>query len=160
MYDALDVANYVISYCHDYLHKGITNLQLQKILYYIQGAFLVKLGKPAFYDDIEAWKYGPVVSDVYHEFKYYLDGPIKQISPNIFNMDFDNYDPYNIIDICEQSIVDEVVKALINKHGYVLIQRTHEELPWLEAYGTNGIIDLSTMSRYFGENMGRIYGKW
>jgi uncharacterized phage-associated protein len=41
----------------------ISNLQLQKILYYIQKTFLEN-GMVAFDDEIEAWKFGPVVPAV------------------------------------------------------------------------------------------------
>lgn len=158
MYDALDVANYVIKYCQEYLYRDITNLQLQKILYYIQAAFLVRRDKPIFIDSIEAWKYGPVIKEVYHEFKYYLDGPIREISPNILSIEFEEYDPYRVIDIYDQNIIDEVVGALIDSHGYTLIKRTHEELPWIEAYGTSGVVNLHTMKEYFKTHRERIYG--
>lgn len=67
MIDALTLAKYVVSKCvqEDY---PISNLQLQKILYYIQRFFLQKKDIPAFYDDIEAWQFGPVVPIVYYHF--------------------------------------------------------------------------------------------
>ena len=66
MYRALDVANYVVSKCLD---DGcpISNLQLQKILYYIQKDYL-KRDNLAFSDDIEAWQFGPVVPNVYYDY--------------------------------------------------------------------------------------------
>ena len=54
MYMAVPLSRYIVSKC---VQDGcpISNLQLQKILYYVQKEFL-KSGKPAFSDDIEAWQ--------------------------------------------------------------------------------------------------------
>lgn len=67
MYDALTVAKYIVTKC---VQDGcpISNLQLQKILYFVQVDSLKWNKEPAFYDDIEAWKFGPVVPDVYYHF--------------------------------------------------------------------------------------------
>lgn len=66
MFEALSIAKYAITKC---VKDGcpISNLQLQKILYYIQKLFLGR-GKVAFYDKIEAWQFGPVVPAVYYQF--------------------------------------------------------------------------------------------
>jgi uncharacterized phage-associated protein len=66
-YKAMDVAEYIVSKCSRE-RSQISNLQLQKILYYIQRHFLQNLRRALFSDDIEAWRYGPVVSDVYYRF--------------------------------------------------------------------------------------------
>ena len=59
MYKAVDLSKYIVIKCavDDY---PITNLHLQKILYYIQKDFLQK-DKLAFFEDVEAWQFGPVV---------------------------------------------------------------------------------------------------
>lgn len=65
-YDVLDLAKYIIMKC---AKDGcpISNLHLQKILYYIQKLFLSR-GEVAFLDAIEAWNIGPVVPVVYNRF--------------------------------------------------------------------------------------------
>lgn len=67
MSSALTVAKYIVNRC---VKSGtpISNLQLQKILYFVQMAFLKKLDNPCFSDDIEAWQFGPVVPVVYYHF--------------------------------------------------------------------------------------------
>lgn len=75
MYSARDIASYVISsYCNN--GKAITNMKLQKILYYIQGYALIMCGTPAFSDDIHIWAYGPVVPEVYFEYCLHRSNPI------------------------------------------------------------------------------------
>lgn len=66
MYDAVELAKYIVSKCIKDEHP-ISNLQLQKILYYIQKRF-VDEGTRTFSDEIEAWRFGPVVPNVYYFF--------------------------------------------------------------------------------------------
>lgn len=49
----------------------LTNMRLQKLLYFAQGWCLARYGKPLFNAPIEAWHYGPVVPEVYHHYKVF-----------------------------------------------------------------------------------------
>ena len=66
MYSALNIAKYIIDKCTKD-RDPISNLQLQKILYYIQREFLQQ-GAMAFSEDIVAWQFGPVVPEVYKQY--------------------------------------------------------------------------------------------
>lgn len=66
MYTAIDLAKYIISKCIDD-DCPINNQTLQKILFYIQKDFLSR-DKYAFFDDIEAWGFGPVIPNVYYHY--------------------------------------------------------------------------------------------
>lgn len=66
MYSAMEFAKYIVKKCIADSHP-ISNLQLQKILFYIQKDFLQR-DSVAFYDDIEAWQFGPVVPNVYYHY--------------------------------------------------------------------------------------------
>ena len=66
-YSAQDIAKYVVARCtRDKI--PVTNLQLQKILYYLQLFFLQNKHYALFKDEIEAWQFGPVVRNVYREY--------------------------------------------------------------------------------------------
>lgn len=85
MYSALDIAKYIIDKCTREKHP-ISNLQLQKILYYIQREFLQQ-GIQAFSEEIEAWQFGPVVPEVYKQYCGFGALPIRMrymvsIKPN------------------------------------------------------------------------------
>ena len=67
MTDALTLAKYIVTKCVND-DCPISNLQLQKILYFIQVDTLKETSNPAFFDDIEAWQFGPVVPNVYYYF--------------------------------------------------------------------------------------------
>lgn len=47
----------------------MTNLRLQKLLYFAQGWYLQRYGQPLFDAPIEAWKFGPVVPTIYQAYK-------------------------------------------------------------------------------------------
>ena len=70
VYSALDIAKYIIYYEHS---KGreVSNLRLQKLLYFVQAKFFQIYGEPCFYENMEAWDFGPVVVSVYHEYKIF-----------------------------------------------------------------------------------------
>ena len=92
MYKALDLANYIVDKCIKD-DVPITNLQLQRILYFIQKDFL-KRGSRAFSDEIEAWRCGPVVSNVYFYFCGFGAMPISMSRDAVPNLSTDK----NIID--------------------------------------------------------------
>ena len=79
-YKAENVASYLIFLAseenQEKEREGITNLKLQKVLYFAQAYYLAKLGKPLFAEKLEAWDYGPVVPEVYRKFKHNKSKPI------------------------------------------------------------------------------------
>lgn len=77
MYSALNIAKYIIDKCTND-KCPISNLQLQKILYYIQREFLQQ-GAKAFSEEIEAWQFGPVVPEVYKQYCGFGAIPIRML---------------------------------------------------------------------------------
>ena len=69
MYTALDLAKYIVSKCISD-NCAINNITLQKLLFYIQKNFLSR-DKYAFFDEFEAWGFGPAVPNVYYHFGGY-----------------------------------------------------------------------------------------
>lgn len=67
-YAALEVAKYMITRSYQ-RRTPISNLAVQKLLYFAQRDYMSEGdGTPLFKDPIVAWKWGPVVSEVYYEF--------------------------------------------------------------------------------------------
>jgi len=75
MLKAADVAKVLIS-MFQLDEDGISNLKLQKLLYYTQGFSYQRLNRPLFNDDFEAWAYGPVIREVYNTYKCCGQNPI------------------------------------------------------------------------------------
>jgi Uncharacterized phage-associated protein len=80
---ASDIAKIILKLSNPDVGDIISNLKLQKLLYYVQGFALAMYDKPLFDEDIEAWMYGPVVPCVYQEYKEFGSGAIE------FDSDFE-----------------------------------------------------------------------
>lgn len=73
--DGRKVANYILDFC-EARGRSVTNLSLQKILYFCHAWFLVNWGKPLIRHKFEAWEYGPVLQYVYRDFQASGSSPI------------------------------------------------------------------------------------
>ena len=137
MYSALDVARYVVNYANEN-EMIVSNLKLQKILYFIQMQFLINdPERPCFDDDIEAWAFGPVVPEVYREFKRYGSLSIPPVeyyydtSNGIWNLEKKHY--HTELSSDDQNVVDEVINKCDNYSASDLVSITHRQTPWIEA---------------------------
>ncbi len=74
---ASDVARYFLGLATE---DGdlITNLKMQKLVYYAYAWTLVKNDRKLFDEPIQAWANGPVVPSLYQELKCYRAGPIEE----------------------------------------------------------------------------------
>ena len=85
-YKALDIAKKLILKAQNDEPNGgerLTNLKLQKLLYYQQGYHLAAFGTPLFSEDVEAWMYGPVVPTVYDVFSAYGSSALPVVESEI-----------------------------------------------------------------------------
>lgn len=143
-YTADNVAKYLIYLASQELvgdnqeREGITNLKLQKVLYFVQAYYLAKLGRPLFSDKIEAWEYGPVVPTVYRKYRSHVSNPI-------------------ILEGDKSSLSDEdkkVVQKIWDTFGGYsasrLVDITHAHSPWKEASATpTKIITNKALREYY-----------
>lgn len=139
MIGALDVANYFLSLCDENAGDLISNLKLQKLLYYAQGFRLALSNGPLFDDPIEAWTHGPVVPTVYHAFKKHGSNAL----PAPENLDL------SVFDDGTKSHLDEVYKVYGQFSAWKLANMTHEEPPWKDMAATKGVISHDALKRYF-----------
>jgi uncharacterized phage-associated protein len=116
----------------------VSNLKLQKLVYYAQGFHLAIYDKPLFDEPIVKWEHGPVVESLYHEYKKYSSNAIpvpKAVDTSIFSDE-------------QKELLNEVFEVYGQFSAWKLRCMTHEEPPWKQA-PTNGIIDLELMKEYF-----------
>lgn len=113
MHTAIEWAMYIVNKCIDE-NCPISNLQLQKILYYIQREFL-RQDKIAFYDEIEAWQFGPVVPKVYY---YYCGHGAMPISFTLKD--------FTQVDFNEKAIVDPIIEEKRVFNPWELVAETHQ----------------------------------
>ncbi len=121
--DALAVANWFLKKAASSPGKTITNLKLQKLLYYAQAWHLVFLGKRLFPEPIEAWVHGPAIRHLYGKFKEYGFNPIQ------YKGDADT----SLFSNKQTMLLNDVWKIYGKFDGAFLEALTHSELPWQKA---------------------------
>lgn len=143
MHSVLDVARYIIYYCQ---RRGyaISNLKLQKILYFIQANFLVTLNRACFREAIEAWDFGPVVPEAYHKYKFYGSSSIREDVNVSCTEEFTNE---------EITALNEIIDECARYSASALVDLTHHQEPWTKAYKPfcNNIISHNAIRDYFSE---------
>lgn len=115
-----------ISYIFEQM-KEVTPLALQKILYFIQGIYMVMFEKPLYKEDCMAWIHGPVYEEVYDLFKDFKYNPIEDNRFAIFK------DRFEELSEQEKMVIDLVINTFGKYSGKVLEDITHEEQPWKNA---------------------------
>lgn len=139
--EAMEVAKYIINLYYE-MNQPLSNLKLQKLLYFVQGASLAIFNKPAFEDNIEAWQYGPVVPNVY--FPYSLYGPLD------IKVQYDN----TISDEQIEKVTRFISFYYRNVDPFSLVNETHKDgSPWSNVYHIHkkSIISTKAISSYFKE---------
>lgn len=136
---AKDVAEYFVSLVDEDEGDLMSNLKLQKLLYYSQGFHLALFGLKLFPEPIEAWSLGPVVKSVYNHYKEHGGDPI-HFAPDEF--DLDKFDAQT------GEFLDEIFGVYGQYSASALVRFTHEEPPWKET-PTRGEITPESMKRYF-----------
>ncbi|MEB4208743.1 Panacea domain-containing protein [Mycobacterium sp. 94-17] len=125
IYSATTIAKWFVDWANSD-DAELSNLKLQKLLYYAQGHYLAANDRPLFRDDIQAWSHGPVVPDVYHAFKGFGAGPIS----------LPDDDPFEWDDV--DSATSQFLAKVWNTYGSVaawkLRNMTHAEAPWMEHF--------------------------
>lgn len=76
MYDVRSIANLVLEIAAS-RRIDVTNMAINKIVYFVHSDYLVESGKSLVGAKIEAWQHGPVFRELYQEFKRWGDAPIK-----------------------------------------------------------------------------------
>lgn len=125
--DIIKNSYYVIYYFNEN-NTEVTNLKLQKLLYFLEALYMhVTKENFLFDDDFEAWDFGPVCKRVYDEFKMFEREPIK-LTPEEQGI-AQNMPAINKLFI---STLHRIFK---NYTTYDLVSLTHEEdSPWSKVY--------------------------
>lgn len=126
MASALDVAAYIVELAEQ-IGEVITNMKLQKILYYSYAWYSVEVEnrEQLFPEPIEAWPYGPVIRAVYEVYKSNKADNIKQPEGD--------GESRNLSEV-QRKIVEEVFLAYGKRSASELVDMTHNERPWSESY--------------------------
>lgn len=137
-YNVMDIAKYII-YHEDSQGRTVSNLRLQKLLYFVQAQFVVKKDSPCFSQRMEAWDYGPVVPEVYHSYKFFGSNAIP-CTKSSFR-----------IGEADRALIDSMLDSCSNYSTSTLVEMTHSQDPWKLAYRNifDNEITAASMCKYF-----------
>jgi uncharacterized phage-associated protein len=148
-YPALTVAKWFIAWAEED-GEELSNLKLQKLLYYAQGHHLAERHGPLFRDELQAWSHGPVVPAVYHEYKECGSATIELPSE----------DPFTWSDIDRPTT--DLLSRVWNTYGGFSAGRlrnmTHRETPWKAHFRPDErfiVIPQDEIETYFAEQKRR-----
>lgn len=152
-YDVMDIACFVVNKHNElFSEQGITNLRLQKLLYFIQAEFLRTRGQPCFREEIEAWPYGPVVVRAYEEFSMYGGMRIDD-TYSYGDIFYPTKYSEDRIEAEDKECITNVIIALSPLSEYALVEATHRQDPWIDAikHGNRSKIQNASIERYFNQ---------
>lgn len=145
MVTVYNVADFFIDLAQGNENDTITNMRVNKLVYYAQAWFLARHNAPLFNEEIEAWEYGPVVPALYQKYKGYGKNNIEYVS-----------DDYSTSIFSEEEI--ETLKDVSIYYGKFstteLVNKTHQEgSPWYMVITTknrkNNVIAKELLREYY-----------
>ena len=123
MHDARHIANHFIETAKEN-GTSLTHLQVQKLVYYSHAWMLAFFDEPMIHNDVEVWRYGPVIPEVYHCLSHNRGQPIRDTIPIHPSDDREFTDK-------EIAILVAVYDKYASKSGLELSGLTHKKgTPW------------------------------
>lgn len=141
---ARKVADYILCFAHKH-GDLVTNLKLQKLVYYAQAWFLAFYDETLFEGRLEAWVHGPVQPEVYQAFKNFGWNPITT------NVKCPKFSDNRI-----RPHLDEIMDIYGDLTAHHLERLVHQEEPWIRArrglppdVACKHLISIEDMKRFY-----------
>jgi uncharacterized phage-associated protein len=137
-YDVREIANFVLDFA-ERRGRPITNIDINKIVYFLHGWFLAKHNSPLVSAKIEAWDYGPVFRELYSEFKNHGHEPInsraKRRSPITAQLEI----CVPSLDERDASFIEPLIENYLRLSTFKLVELSHAAGgPWDQVYNHDG----------------------
>lgn len=140
MRSANDIAEWIVRYSASDLGAPVDPMSLEKLAYYAQAFHLALHDRPLFREDIEAWRWGPVVPSVYKRYQTYGSDPI--VLPDDA--------PPGALGNGEGDFLSQIIGFFCQHTAVNLSRATHLEDPWLNASKSDdNVIEEGTLRDYY-----------
>jgi uncharacterized phage-associated protein len=141
--DVRAVANFVLDLA-EADGQGVTNLSVNKIVFFLHAYFLVQFGRPLVSAKVEAWNYGPVFRELYREFKPFGDKPIvgraHRINPETGGREICDYG----FSQDERLFLEEMGRKYVRFSPGTLVAMSHEKGgPWDQVWNHDTLANAS-----------------
>lgn len=133
-YDPRTIANLILKYANN-IGAKVTNLSINKIVYFLHGHYLAKTGRPLIEENFEAWQHGPVLYTLFNSFKRYDDQPIKSLAKR---MDFHSGELVEVDEIMDEGDL-KIICQYINIYTRASVSQLYEwshvkDGPWFNTW--------------------------
>ncbi|OOQ60921.1 Panacea domain-containing protein [Mucilaginibacter pedocola] len=140
-----------------FVQKGIdegnpmTQMKLQKLVYFAHGYNLAKRNEPLINEEVQAWKFGPVIPAIYNDYKRYGREPISSFDQveSVYCFGFND----SVLDKDAIEALDYTWKATAHLSASDLSAWTHKHgSPWAEVYNPKDMsipIKKESIRQYF-----------
>lgn len=138
MYDGRKIANFLLAE-FDANRFDISNLKLNKILFFVHGIFLARNSCPLIKNHFEAWEHGPVIRTVYHEFKKFHEQPITVFAEHLnYASGRNEVIGFEDLPTHTRTFITKVAGYFMPFSAWQLRDMTHEsDSPWSRVFLSN-----------------------
>lgn len=132
------VANYFLD-LGDRNNIEISPMKIQKLVYYAHGWNLGFTGEPLINEQVECWRYGPVIDTLFHAFKQYGSNRITDLARSNRRESLEAFIPrVDEDDLPATTMISAVWKGYGKISAIKLSNMTHEAGgPWHRVYTEN-----------------------
>lgn len=130
-YDVRDITNFILD-CVDDRKTEVSNLALQKLLYFVHGWFSSVYDEPLIRSKFESWQLGPVQRVIYDQFKQFGDAPIKNHRARFLDpATGENIYRKPVIDDSHAGLIQVILERYVRFSASQLVNLSHvEDGPW------------------------------
>lgn len=137
-YSPAQVANSFLKLSHN-CQQGLDPLKIQKLIFFAHGWSLALDEISLINEPFHAWRFGPVISSVYHEFKQYGNNPIKHFMSELVESENNSFSWSSTFITPDDRNANELIKKIFDNYGKFsgseLSNMTHEKgTPWYCTY--------------------------
>jgi uncharacterized phage-associated protein len=137
-YDARYIANLILDMA-EATNTAVTNLEINKITYFAHAIYLGKFGVPLIDAKIEAWDYGPVIREVYSEFKKFGASEIVDRATKLDLSTLKRVAVYEKMNDLDRAFLLPVIEKYMKLGATKLVYLSHEKGgPWDRVYNSSG----------------------
>jgi len=143
MANVFDIANFFIDMANRTGEDCMTNMRINKLLYFAQGGYLARYGIPLFDDEFEAWQYGPVVKKIYDKYKVCKKNAVDFVDDEYENDNLDEQEINFLIDVMREYGIYTTSALVDISHK--------EDSPWGRAGYEGATIPTAQIGEYFSK---------
>ena len=135
--EAKELAKYIINTSP----RRMSNLELQKTMYFVELDYRKHNdGRRLIKGEFEAWQYGPVVRDVYEEYRHYGPDLIERTGKNI------------VLSDVKTDVIDRTVDRCSDKRSWELVEESHRsDGAWQRTLDDNGYLGDTIKQNFIAE---------